>query len=180
MGRDLFSAPCAPCARQKDLKDQSQHQVEKTLRDIYTKEGGRLPSSSRSPEGVSLSFKPRLYVGVSLSIPLQGLMDLAKQAQRYGGVLVLRGLVQGSYKKTALALKTFIEQTGTGVLIDPLVFRQYAIRSVPTVVLVSPSGKSFDTVSGFIPVQTALEKMAAEGDLKEDAQKLLQRGNTPS
>lgn len=115
-----------------------------------------------------------MFVLVSLSMPLSGLIDLGKQAQKYGGVLVLRGLVQGSYLKTAAALKTFIHKTGTGLLVAPELFRQCKVRAVPAIVLLC-SSSAFDKISGFIPVQTALEKMAIDGDLKEEARQLLNK-----
>ena len=177
-GTSSLKAKNAPSTQENcfscSLKEQSDKIMQKTLRDLYQKEIGEAPPST-SQENTPLSQQPRLYVFVSLSLSKQGLIDLGQQARHYGGVLVLRGLLQGSYKKTALYLKDFIEKTGSGVLIDPLLFREYKIQSVPFLVLTSSSGKAFDKVGGFIPVQTALERIAQEGEFKEDAVQILQK-----
>ena len=171
----LPSSISAQCPVQKDitlLKEHSEKLMSQTLQDVYRREFGKA-APVFSGLGGSASQTPLLYVFVSLSMPLPGLIDLGKQARVYGGVLVLRGLLQGSYKKTALYLKEFVEKAGTGVIIDPLLFRQHNIQAVPFVVLTSSSRKASDRIGGFIPVRTALEKMQKEGALKEEAGKIL-------
>lgn len=175
----LSDRSCRNHTTLSSLKEQAENAARKTLHDLYQTEVGEDPEPSRIRARLP-SPKINLYVFVSLSMPLPGLIDLGKQTRHYGGVLVLRGLLRGSYKETALYLKEFIEKTGTGVIIDPLLFRTYGIQTVPSVVLAPSSGKTFDKVGGFIPVKTALEKMERQGDLKEQAASLLKTGSLPA
>jgi len=160
------------------IKEQSEQAIQKTLEDLYQKEFGKTRLFEEKKEKSFLQGT-NLYIFVSLSMPKQGLIDLGKQAQRFGGVLVLRGLLEGSYKKTAFYLREFIEKTDIGVIVDPLLFKHYTIQTVPSVVLMSTSGKTFDKIGGFISVKTALERMEREGELKEEARKLLSEGKLP-
>ncbi len=133
----------------------------------------------------ALSFAPlknesntEVYVFVSLSMPKPALIALNKEAAQLGAALVLRGLKENSYQKTALYLQEIIAKTGQGFLIHPELFKCYEILHVPSVVLTTnPLGREavFDVVSGHIPIRTALLKIAETGELKDEANAWLQR-----
>jgi len=119
-----------------------------------------------------------IYVFVSLSMPKPALIALNREAAQLGAALVLRGLKENSYQKTALYLQEIIAKTGQGFLIHPELFKRYEILHVPSVVLTTnPLGREavFDMVSGHIPIKTALAKMAEKGELKDEAKAWLQR-----
>jgi type-F conjugative transfer system pilin assembly protein TrbC len=117
----------------------------------------------------------QLLVFISLSQPEQGLIELGKQVKAANGALILRGLVDGSYKKTILALENFIDKAGIGVSIDPELFTKYQIKQVPTFVITEVSKAcagnltcipaSFDKLTGNVSLNYALDKFAQEGDL---------------
>lgn len=185
LGPTLSAHQC-PCDKDiLSLQEQADKIVLQNIKDVYRQEFGTDPESSDLDERTS-GTRPHLYVFVSLSMPMPGLLDLGKQAKAYGGVLVLRGLVDGSYRKTALKLKSFIEQTKTGMIIDPLLFRTYQVSVVPSVVLTSGSSltdpsavpRTFDKVCGFISVKGALEQMEKAGDLKSMATQLLKASSS--
>lgn len=120
-----------------------------------------------------------IYVFVSLSMPKPALMALNKEAAQLGAPLVLRGLKDNSYQKTAFYLQDIIEKTGQGFLIHPELFKRYEIHQVPSVVLATDTLSAepiFDVVSGHIPIKTALLEMAQKGELKNEAKDWLQRG----
>lgn len=71
-----------------------------------------------------------LLVFVSFSIPIVALKKLSHAVAEQGGKLVLRGLVGGSFKKTAKALKAL----HATVLIDPTLFKKHNIKHVPVFV----------------------------------------------
>ena len=96
------------------------------------KQAGLLISQSISSTQVT---KLEKYVFISLAMPEQGLMDLLKQAKKEGFIPVLRGFKQGSYKKTVQALNQIITKTGYGVIIDPELYKEVAIKVVPTYVV---------------------------------------------
>lgn len=182
---------CTQCPCDKDplsLQDHANKIAVDNIKQVYRQEFGKEVDGTGDSIN-ALGTQPQLYVFVSLSMPMPGLLDLGKQAKAYGGVLVLRGLVEGSYRKTALKLQSFIEQTKTGMIVDPMLFRQYDIKTTPCVVLspapaahltTSPTttSKVFDKVSGFIPIKTALEEIQKKGDMREIASHLLKATST--
>ncbi|EEJ8659466.1 type-F conjugative transfer system pilin assembly protein TrbC, partial [Salmonella enterica subsp. enterica] len=60
-----------------------------------------------------------------------------------------------------------------GVQIDPTLFSQYGIRSVPALVVFCSQGH--DIIRGNLRVGQALEKVATTGDCRQVAQGLLER-----
>ena len=103
----------------------------------YEKEALRLKEKSDVSQSISSTQDTKLekYVFISLAMPEQGLMDLLKQSKKEGFIPVLRGFKQGSYKETAYALNQIITKTGYGVIIDPELYKEFAIKVVPTYVV---------------------------------------------
>ncbi len=126
-----------------------------------------------------------LYLFVSFSLGEKALLNLAKEAKRYGATLVLRGFVEGSYTKTIRALQKIIQRTGEGFLIDPDLFTLFSIRVVPTFILTKPfqlhakertQTPLHDRLQGHVSLSYALETFTQKGDLKLEAQELLRKG----
>ncbi len=69
-----------------------------------------------------------ILIFVSLSMPEASLKSLYQEAESLGAVLVLRGLQDHSFKKTASTLK----RLGIAVQIDPTLFTRHEVRQVPT------------------------------------------------
>jgi len=89
------------------------------------------PSQSK-PQELPLTKKGRrLLVFVSFSMPEASLKKLAEDAQHHHAVLVMRGLYQDSFMKTALKL----QEAAIAVDIHPELFEEHHITSVPTFVL---------------------------------------------
>jgi type-F conjugative transfer system pilin assembly protein TrbC len=127
-----------------------------------------------------------LYIFVSFSLGEKALLNLTQEAKAYKATLVLRGFIKGSYTKTVKALQKIILETGQGVSIDPELFSLFNIKAVPTYVLSKPFQLNaqertqtplHDRIQGHVSLQYALEQFAKTGDLREEAQTLLeQRG----
>lgn len=82
-------------------------------------------------EDVLLSEKKdQLLVFVSFSMPEASLKSLAQDAEKYNAVLVMRGLYEDSFVKTANKLKDL----GIGVDINPELFETHKVTAVPTFV----------------------------------------------
>jgi len=97
---------------------------------------------------------PRRYlVFVSFSMPNIALKSLYLEANSNGGVLLLRGLKNGSFKETAAQIKAL----EIGVQIDPIAFKKYQIDKVPTIVLVD--NLKFYAISGNISFNYAKQKL---------------------
>lgn len=77
-------------------------------------------------------FGPLVFV--SLAVPMPSLVQLASDAKKVGGVLVMRGTINGSLKQTVAALQRLSEQ-GVEVQIDPQSFTRYGVTVVPSVLV---------------------------------------------
>ena len=89
---------------------------------------------------------------VSFSIPEEGLKRMLSETRHYGIPATLRGMVNN-------------------VQIDPTLFSQYGIRSVPALVVFCSQGH--DIIRGNLRVRQALEKVATAGDCRQVARALL-------
>jgi conjugal transfer pilus assembly protein TrbC len=157
---------CGCSASQNHLPDKAEYPTE----DIV---------NALSSASLKRKSNTELYVFVSLSMPKPALIALNKEAAQLGAALVLRGLKENSYQKTALYLQEIIAKTGQGFLVHPELFKRYRMHGVPSVVLTTnplSDEAVFDVVSGHVPIKTALSKMAEKGELKAEAKAWLHRG----
>lgn len=78
---------------------------------------------------------------VSFSIPEEGLKRMLGETRHYGIPATLRGMVNNDLKATAEAVLSLVKDGATdGVQIDPTLFSQYGIRSVPALVVFCSRG----------------------------------------
>lgn len=117
---------------------------------------------------------------VSLGMPKLALRQYLIQSQIYHIPLVLRGLLENSYPKTAETIFTLLHPKNEheikgGFEIDPLYFRQYHISTVPALVVYNQN--HYTVVYGNIPIQKLLQTIAIksqDADLKNQAQEYLE------
>ena len=123
-------------------------------------------SSMISPDSpLTIPTSAQLLIFISFSMPEESLKALAKQAKKVGGVLVLRGLVDNSVKKTlAKIVAVFGKEELNGLTIDPLGFQDFGIKAVPAIV-VTESSKKFDIIYGDVSLYYALKKVVDEGEM---------------
>lgn len=115
------------------------------------------------------SGKNDLLVFVSLSMPEGSLMRLARQAERAGAVLVLRGLKNNSFKETTAEIGKYEQKGKASWQINPPAFTKFGVKSVPAFVLTKadqalPASAdgcadpgAFAAVSGDVSLDFALE-----------------------
>ncbi|MCZ0104353.1 type-F conjugative transfer system pilin assembly protein TrbC, partial [Raoultella ornithinolytica] len=109
---------------------------------------------------------------VSFSIPEEGLKRMLHETRQYSIPTTLRGLVNNDMKATTAAVMHLVNDGLTdGVQIDPTLYTQYNIRSVPALVVRCQAG--FDVVHGNIRLKQALEKVAEKGDCAQTARHML-------
>lgn len=91
---------------------------------------------------------PRFVAFASTSMPPQALRRMIDDTARAGGVVVLRGLPQGSGKALTAALARIAREGERmdGVGIDPRLFRAFGIQAVPAYVV---AASDFDLCDGF-------------------------------
>ena len=134
-----------------------------------------------------------LYIFISLSLHKNTILELLSQAKRVGGVLVLRGLKEGSWKKTIEFMLPILEEHEEGIILDPTLFKRFDIGKVPAIVLAKDlrldsdylgnntggsdfnneraKPDSFDKISGNISIDYALRLFRQKGDLSAAADK---------
>lgn len=109
---------------------------------------------------------------VSFSIPEEGLKRMLHETRQYGVPATLRGLINNDMKTTTDAVLQLVKDGVTdGIQIDPTLYSQYNIRSVPALVVRCQTG--YDVVRGNIRLKQALEKVAETGDCAQTARQML-------
>lgn len=112
-----------------------------------------------------------LMVFASFSMPSESFKRLVSQTSQVGGVVVLRGFKNNSYKETVMAINQIGEASGS-VLVNPNAFTKYKVKAVPSVVLaksnfidqVDQDGcalpDNFASVGGDVSLEFALEQLS--------------------
>lgn len=112
---------------------------------------------------------PTVLVFASFSMPEATLKQLAADLKKVGGALVIKGLINNSFKETASQL----QKLETGVLLDPTLFEKFNITSVPTFIIFEGDLKDdhsiYDRLTGNVSLRFALEKVTQEGEIKSAA-----------
>jgi type-F conjugative transfer system pilin assembly protein TrbC len=163
----LFFLPILTLARAEDHKawalqqqEKSQELIKKFRQDAQFFQKPSFPvkgcyagqSQSCGKTQKPTKSKSNLYIFVSFSMPKKTLKALALEAQKHQGILVIRGLIDNSFLKTAQLLQEIEE----GVILDPILFRKYKIKAVPTFVQESEAGTQ--QIAGNVTLAYALEK----------------------
>jgi type-F conjugative transfer system pilin assembly protein TrbC len=107
--------------------------------------------------------KKDLLIFVSSSIPARSLKNYIVEAQRLGGQLIIKGLVDGSFIKTRQFIQSLSPEAS--IQIDEAAFEQFGITKVPAIVLVKDD-EHFDKVYGNITISAALDLFTQEGEVK--------------
>jgi len=115
-----------------------------------------------------ISRNEQIIVFVSFSMPEPALKNWLLDAQKVGALVVVRGLINNSFKET---LQAFAKLTGgntsVGIQIDPELFHTYAIGQVPAVVVTQNSAsKSFDVIQGNTTMRYALQTLSEKGEMQ--------------
>lgn len=132
--------------------------------------GGISRQQAEREEGQKRTF-PAVYF-VSLGLPREGLLPMLKDANRYGIPATLRGLVNNDIRQTASAMFELAkEDRNIGVQIDPTLYTEYHITTVPALVVTCPG--HYDVIRGSLPLKQALEKVAQSGECAVTARQLL-------
>ena len=163
----------------ESLASQSKKQAMENIRKHCVAGGKCL---AEQPEESDISMQ----VFVSSSMGKELLKRYVAQAKYYQVPLILRGLPGESWRELAKLIYSITKGEEDGVLIqiDDLAFDNFAIKSVPSFTLArsvdvfASSGERtqiYDRVTGNIGIKRALEIIAKEGDLKDEAMSILER-----
>ncbi len=119
-----------------------------------------------------------VLICTSLSVPVASWRQWARAAAVLDALLVMRGVGAAGLPTTARAIRDRLGDRNVGIAIDPRLFRLFDIERVPAVVVVpggvppcesrgcaGDSAPPHDIVAGNISLVSALEAIAAEGDV---------------
>jgi conjugal transfer pilus assembly protein TrbC len=130
-----------------------------------------------------------VLVFVSFSMPKESLKTWIRDANIIHAPVVIRGLVNNSFKETITSVNALTKEGASGVQIDPTSFTQFEIKHVPAVVVVaSPKcapnlscREDYDVQYGDVGLSYALKQIARRDDslspFAEDALKLLNKAS---
>jgi conjugal transfer pilus assembly protein TrbC len=102
-----------------------------------------------------------IYVLISFSVPTESWVNLSKEMEKVGGVFVLRGLPENSFK--ALSQKILLlNDLGVTIpiQINPKLFGEFDVKVVPTIIV--RDGDKYDKISGNVSLSYALETIQKE------------------
>jgi len=109
---------------------------------------------------------------ISFSMTDLAIQEALQQADQYGIPVYINGLLNDSLADTTKKfMQLFGENSNEGLGIDPIRFSQFNVKTVPTLII--KCGQKIDKLTGNVPLKTALEKIAKEGDCATQAKKLL-------
>ena len=173
-----------------ELQKNSTAMVWQNLKEIFTQttqlESGSepdLPNTTRSKQ------ESELYVFVSTSMPKPLLKTYASEAKKYGGVLVFKGLPNGSFKELAVLVAELYtgsidaanDTSSPGLQIDDEAFDRFEVSAVPTIILSTTSEYQphqttviiYDKITGNVGIKYALEQFSSSGTLAKEAKERL-------
>ena len=145
----------------------------------YEEKGRNLSETHQNKLKCSLSAgltsdpQTSLYVFVSFSLPDETWLTLSKELEKVGGIFILRGLPENSFKNLALKVQA-LRKKGLKIplQVDPRLFTKFDVQAIPTFVI--NEEEKFDKLSGNVSLAFALEKMSLRGET-ENAKKLRKR-----
>lgn len=125
-----------------------------------------------------------LYIFVSTSMPKALLKAYLTEAAKYGGLVVLKGLPNGSFQALAKQLMALIGISAArpvSLQIDDQAFKRFNVTTVPTIILSEQEpyypGQirqlRFDKMAGNVGINYSLAEFSQSGDLQKLARKYL-------
>jgi conjugal transfer pilus assembly protein TrbC len=152
----MLNAYAVDMAEIAALKNQSYARVSQQMPAI-------LQTLHQNPMTPTPQSAPRVMLFVSLGMPDLLLKQLLQAAHRLKVAVVIRGLYHDSFDATLKRLKALMPEdqqeanNQSGVLINPLWFREYHIDAVPAVVV--PHGTTYDVIFGNVALEELLEDL---------------------
>lgn len=127
---------------------------------------------------------PSIIIFVSFSMPDNSVEAILHDAKKVGANVLIRGLLNDSFQKTFKKIaKLNVNSGGNGVELNPVLFKELNIKSVPAVVVMSDSScltkhncqlsSQLDIVTGNISLEAALKMVRDKGIAKKTAQAAL-------
>lgn len=106
-----------------------------------------------------------LLIFMSFSLPLESWKIYSAAAEKAGGTLILRGIPENSFLACAAKIQELREEgVNAPIDIDPSLFEEYRVDSVPVIVV--RDALVSDQVEGHFQLEPFLSESASSGDAK--------------
>ena len=96
-------------------------------------------------------------VFVSFSMPKESLKSIIREAKARHVPVVIRGLVNNSFKQTLASMKELMGENIGGIQLDPMLFREFKVTAVPA--FVSKYQNGYDIIYGNVHIDYAFDEM---------------------
>lgn len=107
-----------------------------------------------SPAMVIAKLNEQILIFVSFSMADAALQNYYHEARKLGAKLVMRGLINNSFKDTQVKM----QELKISVDIDPTLFEQYQVTTVPTIIWVNGQ-EDAKKITGNLTLSSSLEIM---------------------
>lgn len=125
-----------------------------------------------------------VLVFVSFSMPKESLKNYLLEARKIQAPLVIRGLINHSFRDTTKAVMALLPDNKGGMLLDPTLFKRFNIKKVPAVVVIDKACllddkcADYDVIYGNVTLAYALKKfsqqVSSQSSIATDALKALE------
>ncbi|HEX4045769.1 MAG TPA: type-F conjugative transfer system pilin assembly protein TrbC [Gammaproteobacteria bacterium] len=111
---------------------------------------------------------PTVMIFVSFSMPKESLKGWLQEAEKIQAPVIIRGLVNNSFKATINKMAELTLNNHGGVQLDPTLFKQFDIQQVPAVVVRQNNNcvskliclENYHVIYGDVHLEYALQKIA--------------------
>lgn len=104
-----------------------------------------------------------VIIFVSFSMPNESIKGWMKEAEKIHAPVIIRGLVNNSFKETIKKISELVGDNKGGLQLDPELFREFKVKAVPAVVV--RNGNAHDIVYGDVHLDYALQKIVKQNDV---------------
>ncbi len=122
---------------------------------------GMAPKAQGPAGAMPIKKREGVFYFVSWSIPDELLKGYMREAYRLGATVVFRGMIDNDMRKTVdrtKALAVELQQEAPHTTIDPIIFRQLGVTSVPTLAIVNDQAALM--VTGAAPLEALLSQLS--------------------
>lgn len=118
--------------------------------------------------------KSNIIIFVSFSMPKESIKGWMNEAEKIHAPVVIRGLVNNSFKETLKRVNELVGDNRGGLQLDPMLFTEFKVKQVPAVVV--RNNNEYDIVYGDTHLDYALQKITKQNDaLSPIAKDLLEK-----
>lgn len=103
-----------------------------------------------------------VIIFISFSMPKESIKGWINEGKKIHAPVIIRGLVNNSFKDTVSKLTELMSDNQGGVQLDPVLFNEYNIKQVPAVVV--KNNNQYDVVYGDVHLDYALQSIIKRND----------------